>query len=105
MTYPSPEALQHGTSAQVIARHIRNDIEAGRLRHDQQLPPTSQLAAEWGTSTATVSRAMNQLSDEGIVINRHGAGRIVNYPAGGEQPERSRPQVVLIGGFAGSGKT
>src|SRR5699024_1902294 len=105
MTSPSPEALQHGTSAQVIARHIRNDIESGRLQHDQQLTPTSQLAAEWRTSTATVSRAMNQLSEEGIVINRHGAGRLVNHPASRDHPERLRPQVILIGGFAGSGKT
>lgn len=105
MTSPKPEALQRGTSADVIARHIRTDIESGRLRHQQQLPPTSQLAAEWGTSTATISRAMNQLADEGIVINRHGAGRIVNYPLTDPHREQTRPQVILIGGFAGSGKT
>src|SRR5699024_924903 len=105
MTSANPQALQRGTSADVIARHIRNDIEAGRLSHQEQLPPSSQLAAEWGTSTATISRAMNQLAESGFVINRHGAGRIVNYPGSSSQGEQRRPQVILIGGYAGSGKT
>lgn len=104
MTTPEPAALQRGTSADTIARHIRNDIEAGRLRHQLQLPPTSQLAKEWGTSVATISRAMNKLAADGIVINRHGAGRIVNYPNPAKD-ENNRPHVILIGGFAGSGKT
>src|SRR5699024_12288846 len=103
MTSANPQALQRGTSADVIARHIRNDIEAGRLSHQEQLPPSSQLAAEWGTSTATISRAMNQLAESGCVINRHGAGRIVNYPESSSQGEQRRPQVILIGGYRGSG--
>lgn len=103
MTVPDPAALRRGTSAETVARHIRGDIEAGRLRHQQQLPPTAQLAGEWGTSTATISRAMQQLAAAGLVINRHGAGRIVDYPH--EPAADRRPQVVVIGGFAGSGKT
>lgn len=106
MTQASPDDLQRGTSAAVIAKAIRNDIQAGRLKHDQQLKPTRQLAAEWDTSVATITRAMALLAKEGLVINRDRSSRVVNFP-----PERTdrlgskRPQVVLIGGYAGSGKT
>nr|CTQ93327.1 putative P-loop ATPase [Kibdelosporangium sp. MJ126-NF4] len=92
----------------VIARNIRNDIAAGRLRHGQQLPSTRELAAQFGVSVDPVARAMTALAEEGLVINRDRVGRIVNNPdadfaASPKTP--STPQVVLIGGYAGSGKT
>lgn len=110
---PAPGQLRRGSSTETIARHIRTDIEAGRLRDGEQLPSTKQLAAEWGTSTATISRAMQQLAEEGVVINRDRSSRLVNYPrtapAHAEQAgvgvSTSSPQVVLVGGYAGSGKT
>ncbi|GGM34668.1 hypothetical protein GCM10012275_02410 [Longimycelium tulufanense] len=109
MTTPaSPQNLQRGTSALVIARNIRNDIESGRLAHGQQLPSTRALADEWGTSVATINRAMGMLAEEGLVLNRARSSRLVNYPAGvAKRPDgRPRtPKVVLIGGYAGSGKT
>jgi predicted kinase len=102
-----PQDLQRGTSALVIARHIRNDIESGRLRHEQQLPSTRALAETWGTSVATINRAMSMLAEEGLVLNRARSSRLVNYPdaAGEAGPEQRRSKVVLIGGYAGSGKT
>jgi predicted kinase len=93
---------------QVIARNIRNDIAAGRLRHGQQLPSTRELAAQYGVSVDPVSRAMTELANEGLVINRDRAGRIVNNPeaeATGAPTTPAIPQVLLIGGYAGSGKT
>lgn len=107
MTSPDDrQELQRGTSATVIARNIRNDIEAGRLLDGQQLPSTRTLAKDWGTSVATINRAMGLLADEGLVINRARSSRLVNYPsattdAGGHKA----PKVILIGGYAGSGKT
>lgn len=109
MTTPDPQVLQRGTSADAIARHTRNDIEAGRLQHQQQLPPTTALAEQWGVSVATISRAMSQLVDDGLVITKGRSARIVNYPPPTiDQPDTvraRRPQVILIGGYAGSGKT
>lgn len=105
MTSPDPQVLQRGTSADAIARHTRNDIESGRLQHQEQLPPTTALAEQWGVSVATISRAMSQLVNDGLVITKGRTARIVNYPDTTPEQERSRPQVVLIGGFAGSGKT
>lgn len=108
MTRPTDhEGLQKGTSALVIARHIRNAIEAGELTDGQQLPSTRDLATEWKTSVATITRAMAILGEEGLVLNRARSSRIVNHPASAEQrPERSDvPTAILIGGYAGSGKS
>lgn len=109
MTSPAePNDLQRGTSALVIARQLRNDIEAGRLNHGQQLPSTRALADEWHTSVATINRAMSMLADEGLVVNKARSSRLVNYPGGvsGQAGGPGKPlRVVMIGGYAGSGKT
>lgn len=90
-----------------VARNIRNDIEAGVLRHGETLPATRELADRWGVSVFTISDAMKLLADEGLIISKSRSGRVVNAP---DQPRReavrlSQPQVILIGGYAGSGKT
>jgi DNA-binding transcriptional regulator YhcF (GntR family) len=92
---------------QQVARNVRNDIAAGVLRDGQTLPATRELAEQWGVSVFTINEAMKLLSDEGLVISKPRAGRVVNAP---EQVRRneirtSTPHVVLIGGYAGSGKT
>lgn len=98
--------LQRGTSALVVAQTIRNQIEAGELRHGEQLPTTRTLAERWDTSVATITRAMNLLASQGLIVNRARSSRLVNYPptATGRR-SRPTPQVILIGGYAGSGKT
>jgi len=95
--------LQRGTSALVIAQTIRNDIQSGRLAHGQQLPGTRSLAESWNTSVATINRAMAILAEEGLVVNRARSSRIVHNPGGGA--DKRGPRVILIGGYAGSGKT
>lgn len=108
MTTPrAPEQLQRGTSAEAIARHLRTEIESGVYRHEQQLPSTRALATEWDTSVATVTRAMQMLIAEGIVVSRDRSSRVVNFP-GDVRPARTEqraPTIVVIGGYAGSGKT
>jgi DNA-binding transcriptional regulator YhcF (GntR family) len=103
----APERLQRGTSAEAIARHLRTEIESGTFRHEQQLPSTRALAAEWDTSVATITRAMQTLIGEGLVVSRDRSSRVVNYP--GEQRQarmkQQAPTIVVIGGYAGSGKT
>lgn len=101
-----PTELRYGTTAEVVARHIRADIEAGKLRDGQQLPSSRELSKEWGVSVATITRAMNKLAAEGLIINRARSSRVVNYPAPpSEAPQPTAPKVILIGGYAGSGKT
>lgn len=93
-----------------IARHIANDIAAGRLRDGQRLSPTRELAHEWGVSAYTVNEAMNSLADQGLVVSHGRSGRVVRAPeaaatAGRREETPSTPRVLLIGGYAGSGKT
>lgn len=92
---------------QQVARNIRNDIAAGVLRDGQSLPATRELAERWGVSVFTISEAMKLLTQEGLVISKPRAGRVVNAP---EQVRRNEirtsiPNVILIGGYAGTGKT
>lgn len=107
MTSPHP-SLERGEALHVqIARHVRNDIAAGRLRDGTVLPSTRALASEWGVSVFTITEAMKLLSDEGLVISQSRSKRVVHAP----EQERSdvlrvtKPQAILIGGYAGSGKS
>ncbi|SDJ22086.1 AAA domain-containing protein [Actinokineospora alba] len=92
---------------QQVARNIRNDIAAGVLRDREPLPSTRALAERWGVSVFTINEAMKILIDEGVVISKPRAGRVVNAPdqAQGNELRTYRPNVVMIGGYAGSGKT
>lgn len=90
-----------------VARNIRNDIEAGVLRHGDVLPTTRELAEKWEVSVFTITEAMKVLGHEGIVISKSRSKRVVHLP---DQATRSeirpqRPFVILIGGYAGSGKS
>lgn len=93
--------------AQQVTRHIRTQVQAGVLRHGQALPSTRQLAREWGVSVNTINTALKALIDEGLVVSRDRAGRYVHAPDQENQPpvHPVTPQVVLTGGYAGSGKT
>ncbi len=92
---------------QQVARNIRNKIDAGVLRDGDVLPSTRELADEWGVSVFTISEAMKLLTDEGIVASKARSKRVVHMPDQAQRNEirLQRPQVVLIGGYAGSGKT
>ncbi|MGH3719652.1 MAG: GntR family transcriptional regulator [Pseudonocardiaceae bacterium] len=96
------ESLHHQ-----VARNIRNDIAAGVLRDGQPLPTTRELAEQWGVSVFTITEAMKFLANEGLVVSKPRAGRVVNAPDQALRNEirPSTPHVVLIGGYAGSGKT
>lgn len=107
MSSPRPplsraEALHHQ-----VARHVRNDIEAGVLRDGDVLPSTRELAQQWNVSVFTITEAMKLLAAEGLVESKSRSKRVVRAP---EQARRTEirlrnPHVILIGGFAGSGKT
>lgn len=90
-----------------VARKLRNDIAAGVLRHGERLPSSRELAEEWGVSVFTINQAMQTLGDEGLVISKDRAARIVNAPEQIRQAPSvpASPRVIAIGGFAGSGKT
>lgn len=96
-----------GSLKDQVARNIRNAIDAGILRDGEVLPSTRELAAEWDVSVFTINEAMKALADHGLITAKSRSMRVVTKP---EQPFRAklrpaRPAVVMIGGYAGSGKT
>ncbi|MFB9906294.1 GntR family transcriptional regulator [Allokutzneria oryzae] len=90
-----------------MARNIRNQISAGVLRDGQPLPSTRDMAEEWGVSVFTINEAMKTLAEQGLVTSKPRAGRVVTAPDQAYRNEirGAQPQVLLIGGYAGSGKT
>ncbi|MFU8855220.1 GntR family transcriptional regulator [Micromonospora sp. SL1-18] len=106
MPTPRPRLSKAESKHQQVARHIRNDIEAGVLRDGQVLPSTRELAAEWDTSVFTISEAMKLLADEGLIVTKSRSKRVVRNPGQVRNEIRlSKPRVIIIGGYAGSGKT
>ncbi|RKR98963.1 regulatory GntR family protein [Nocardiopsis sp. Huas11] len=103
------EAMRREAMYERVARAIRTDIEAGRLRHGQVLPSTRELAAEWHTSVHTISEAMRLLVEDGKVVSKSRSQRVVHAPdheeIRGEVHRLQKPAVILIGGYAGSGKS
>lgn len=96
------ESLHHQ-----VARNVRNDIEAGVLRDGDVLPSTRELAERWAVSVFTITEAMKLLAKEGLVASKSRSKRVVRAPEQARRTEiRPRtPHVVLVGGYAGSGKT
>ncbi|MFE9744045.1 GntR family transcriptional regulator [Saccharothrix saharensis] len=90
-----------------MARNIRNQIAAGVLRHGQPLPSTRDLAQQWDVSVFTINEAMKLLASENVIVSKSRAGRIVNAPdqAARVEVRTESPRVLLVGGYAGSGKT
>ncbi|MCP2247731.1 Transcriptional regulators [Lentzea aerocolonigenes] len=107
MSGEGPRVARAEAGYQQVARNIRNQIAAGLLRDGQALPSTRALGKEWGVSVFTINKAMELLIEEGLVISKERSGRVVNAP---DQVYRTEmrtvaPHVLLIGGYAGSGKT
>ncbi|MGQ4274664.1 GntR family transcriptional regulator [Terrihabitans sp. B22-R8] len=60
-----------------IERHLRDEIASGRLREGDRMPSEPELARSFNTTRATVSRALQQLVFEGVVLRRPGSGTFV----------------------------
>nr|WP_204314190.1 GntR family transcriptional regulator [Bifidobacterium avesanii] len=73
-----------------IKRQVREAVLTGELKSGQALPSLRRLAKELRISVLTVTRAYNELADEGIVENVQGKGTFVMERGG----ERMRQQLV-----------
>ncbi|MEV6225366.1 GntR family transcriptional regulator [Nocardia fluminea] len=108
------DGVAGGDSARIpvhkrIAQGIRNEIESGRLRDGERLPSTRELAKEWRASQVTITKAMEQLAADGYIASHDRSGRVVTTPTAvalaAEPVRTSRPQIVYVGGYPGSGKS
>ncbi|GLW30170.1 GntR family transcriptional regulator [Actinoplanes regularis] len=103
---PTGESVPVESRTRQVARNIRTAIEAGVLKHGEVLPPTRELADQWGVSVFTINEAMKTLADEGLVVSKSRSKRTVNAPTQQHSEVKvSKPNVILIGGYAGSGKS
>src|SRR5262245_44315716 len=79
--------------ARALERALRDAIVAGRVPAGHRLPPTRGLAADLGIARATVSQVYAQLTAEGWLEARVGAGTWV-----AETPEAAGAAAVAAGG-------
>ena len=86
----SREAGREPLQAQ-LERQLREAIRGGRLEAGARLPPTRSLAAELGVSRGVVVEAYAQLSAEGYLATRRGAGTVVAATARPAPPPPPAP--------------
>ena len=60
-----------------IKNQIRSAVMSGELEAGEALPSLRKLAKELRVSVLTVTRAYNELADEGVVQNIQGKGTFV----------------------------
>ena len=60
-----------------IAEAIENDILAGALTEESQVPSTNEFAAFYRINPATAGKGVNVLVDEGILYKKRGIGMFV----------------------------
>lgn len=63
---------------QQVREILISRISSGIYPPESQLPPESELAAEFNVSRATVRSALNTLAARGLLIRRQGAGTFVS---------------------------
>lgn len=62
---------------QSIAADIQRSIEAGALKPNSKLPTVVELCEAYGVSKITIRRAIELLTDKGLVSSRRGSGTYV----------------------------
>ena len=75
-----------------IAERIEEDILAGRLAEEEQVPSTNQFAALYQINPATAARGVNLLVDQGILYKKRGLGMYVASGARAKLLEKRREQ-------------
>ncbi len=62
---------------QQVAQRISDDIVAGILVEDAQVPSTTEFAVHWSINPATALKGITQLVDDGILYKQRGIGMFV----------------------------
>ena len=62
---------------QAIAADIQRSIEAGALRPNSKLPTVVELCEAYGVSKIAIKRAIDLLTDKGLISSRRGSGTYV----------------------------
>jgi DNA-binding transcriptional regulator YhcF (GntR family) len=75
-----------------IAERIENDIIAGELAEETQVPSTNQFASFYQINPATAAKGVNLLVDQGILYKKRGLGMYVAPGAREKLLEKRREQ-------------
>ena len=95
-TTSSPATLDRSAETplwQQLARHLREEIQTGRLLPDQALPSESELIDRFGVSRTVVREALAELVRTGLIYKVRARGSFVS-------PQR--PDLKFIGSMSGS---
>lgn len=65
------------TKYERIANDMKEKIESGVYKPNDQLPFEAEMCDHYGVSRITVKKAMDLLVNEGLVVKRRGAGTFV----------------------------
>ncbi|MFC5721220.1 GntR family transcriptional regulator [Streptomyces gamaensis] len=63
-----------------IAAELRARIASGELRAGERVPSTRRISQEWGVATATATKVLAVLRQEGLVRALPGVGTVVDAP-------------------------
>jgi DNA-binding FadR family transcriptional regulator len=71
-------------AAELVARHLRNQIVRGELREGDRLPPLGQILTQFGVSRPTLREALRTLEEEGLLVVQRGVhgGARIKSPSG-----------------------
>lgn len=75
-----------------IAERIENDIIAGELPEESQVPSTNQFASFYQINPATAAKGVNLLVDQGILYKKRGLGMYVAPGSRAKLLEKRREQ-------------
>ena len=79
-----------------IAEMIENDIVAGNLGEDSQVPSTNEFAAMYRINPATAAKGINLLVEDGILHKRRGIGMFVSSGARERLMEKRRARFSRV---------
>jgi GntR family transcriptional regulator/MocR family aminotransferase len=79
-----------------LAGELREAIRRGRLRTGVRLPASRALAAELGVSRGVVTDAYEQLTAEGWLAARRGAGTVVAAEPAADAPRDEAPRRAAV---------
>ena len=65
-----------------IIRYIKQEIAAGTIRDQEEVPSRRALSALFGVNPNTIQKAYHMLEEEGIIVSRSGAKSYTHVDAG-----------------------
>lgn len=91
-----------------VAEELRREIASGRFAKAQMLPGERELCQTFGVSRATLRRAIAALVEEGVLVQRQGAGTFIRRAAPKVDQQFSRlvgfSELMRLRGFAPSSR-